>query len=97
MTSQNIVASEITTDELAKVSRTKVFFGHQSVGMNVLSGVPGVYASHRMAAPTIEQGGTRPGADGGFVGHALIGENEKPWLKIQDFAAKMGSGTGRTG
>lgn len=95
MTSQNIVASEITTDELAKVSRTKVFFGHQSVGMNVLSGVPGVYAAHHMAAPTIEQGGTRPGADGGFVGHALIGENEKPWLKIQDFAANMGSGTGQ--
>src|SRR5689334_5438113 len=95
MTSHNTVAFEITTDELAKVSRTKVFFGHQSVGMNMLSGVPGVYAARHLAAPTIERGGTRPGPDGGFVGYAFIGENEKPLLKIQDFAAQMGSGIGR--
>ena len=95
MTSQDTMASDITTDELAKVSRTKVFFGHQSVGMNVLSGVPGVYAAHHMAAPTIEQDGTRPDADGGFIGHAFIGENEKPLLKIQDFDAKMRSGIGQ--
>ena len=48
-----------------------------------------------MAAPTIEQGSTQPGADGGFVGHAFIGENEKPLLKIQDFDAKMRSGIGQ--
>ena len=95
MTSQDSLASEITTDELAKVSLTKVFFGHQSVGMNVLSGVPGVYAAHHMTVPAIEQGGTRPGADGGFVGHVFIGENEKPLLKIQDFGANMSSGIGQ--
>jgi hypothetical protein len=95
MTSQGSVASGITTDDLTKVSRTKVFFGHQSVGMNVLDGVPGVYAAHGMAAPTIEQGGTWPGTDAGFVGHAFIGENEKPVLKIQDFDAKMRSGIGQ--
>jgi hypothetical protein len=95
MTSQGSVASGITTDDLAKVSRTKVFFGHQSVGMNVLDGVPGVYAAHGMAAPAIEQGGTRPGTDAGFVDHAFIGENEKPVLKIQDFDAKMRSGIGQ--
>jgi hypothetical protein len=40
MTSQDSLASGITTDDLAKVSRTKAFFGHQSVGMNMLDGVP---------------------------------------------------------
>jgi hypothetical protein len=95
MTSQGSVASGITTDDLAKVSRTKVFFGHQSVGMNVLDGVPGVYATRGMAAPTIELGATRPGKDGGFVDHAFIGENEKPLLKIQDFDAKIRSGIGQ--
>ena len=95
MTSQGSVAADITTDDLAKVSRTKVFFGHQSVGVNVLDGVPGVYAARGMAAPTIEQGGTRPGKDAGFVDHAFIGENEKPLLKIQDFDAKMRSEIGQ--
>ena len=95
MTSHGSVASDITADDLAKVSRTKVFFGHQSVGMNVLDGLSGVYAERGMAAPTIEQGDTQPGKDGGFVDHAFIGENEKPLLKIQDFDAKMRSGIGQ--
>ena len=74
------VASDITTDDLAKVSRTRVFFGHQSVGMNVLAASP---ASMRrmagMASPTIEQDGTAAGQDGGFVDHAFIGrEREAP-------------------
>ncbi|MGO9161720.1 MAG: hypothetical protein ACLP7J_13570 [Streptosporangiaceae bacterium] len=63
MTSQGSVASGITTDDLARVSRTRVFFGHQPVGMNVLDGVLGVYAAHDMVAPTVEQGGIRPGTD----------------------------------
>jgi hypothetical protein len=95
MTSQGSVTSGITTDDLTKVSRTSVFFGHQSVGMNVLDGVPGIYAAHGMKAPPIEQGSTRPGTDSGFIGHAFIGENEKPLLKIGDFDAKMRSGIGQ--
>lgn len=88
-------ASAITADDLVKVSRTRVFFGHQSVGMNILEGVSGVYAAHGMTAPPIEQGGTRPDQAGGFIDHAFIGENGKPLLKIQDFAAKLRAGLGK--
>jgi hypothetical protein len=95
MTSQGSVRSAITTDDLAKVSRTRVFFGHQSVGMNVLDGVAGVYSAHGMAAPPIELEGTRPGPDGGFVCHASLGENQKPLGKIRDFDAKTRSGIGQ--
>src|SRR6185437_12913306 len=71
MTSQRNVAmaSDIATDDLAKVSRTRAFFGHQSVGMNVLDGVSDVYAAHGVAPPAIEQAGTRPSKDGGFIDH----------------------------
>lgn len=94
MTSLGSVASGVTMDDLAKVSRTKIFFGHQSVGMNILDGVRDVYAADRTAAPPIEQDGTASGQDGGFIDHAYIGENEKPFAKIQDFDAKMRSGLG---
>lgn len=95
MTSQSSAVFDITADDLAIVSRTKVFFGHQSVGMNVLGGVPGVYAGRGLAAPTIEQDGNQVGKDGGLVGHTFIGENENPLLKIHDFDAKIRSGIGR--
>lgn len=94
MTSQGSVGSAITPDDLAVVARTKVFFGHQSVGMNVLSGVAGIYAGHNVSPPKIEQDDSQVGPDGGFVRHAFIGENGNPALKIKDFDARMRSGVG---
>ena len=96
MTSQHKTAGPPSlTADLATVARAKVFFGHQSVGMNILDAVPGIYAAHGMAAPPIEQGATRPGKDGGFIDPAIIGENEDPVNKIDDFARRLRAGLGR--
>jgi hypothetical protein len=94
MTSHDSVTPGTAADYLADVSRTRVFFGHQSVGMNVLDGVAGVYAAHGLAGPAISQGGGQPGKDGGFIDHAFIGVNEQPASKIEDFAAKLRAGVG---
>jgi hypothetical protein len=83
-----------TAGALETDARTRVFFGHQSVGMNVLSGVPHVFSAHGVAAPPIEEGTARPGPAGGFVVHAFIGKNEEPVSKIEDFDAKLRSGLG---
>jgi hypothetical protein len=95
MTSQDELASGLAADDLVKVSRTKVFFGHQSVGMNVLNGVPAVYSAHGAAAPAIREICALAGENGGFIGHAFIGENGNPLLKIRDFAVRLRSGVGR--
>lgn len=97
MTSQVSVAdvSDITGKDLGQVSRAKVFFGHQSVGMNILDQVGGVFSAHRAAAPVIEVGAADPGRAGGFIDHAFIGVNGNPVLKIQDFAARLRSGLGQ--
>jgi hypothetical protein len=94
MTSQGSVLSAITPDDLAIVARTRVFFGHQSVGMNVLGGVAGVYSGHDISPPAIKQDDNQPGQDGGLVRHAYIGENGKPLVKIRDFDARLRSGVG---
>lgn len=86
--------------DLAKVARTRVFFGHQSVGMNVLSGVRDVFADRGVELPPIVEGGSVPAAGGGsaptvgggFVLHAQIGENGRPLDKIKDFDARLRSG-----
>ena len=95
MTSQHPVAEAPGLEaDMATVSRTRVFFGHQSVGMNILEGVGSVYAAHAITAPPVAEGVTEPGSDGGYIDHAFIGENVQPLLKIQDFAAKLRSGLG---
>lgn len=87
------VASAITTEGLTEASRAKVFFGHQSVGANVLSGVPGVYASQDLDAPPIVSG-TPGNVDGGFIAEKSIGTNGNPVSKIADFDRIMRGGMG---
>jgi hypothetical protein len=86
----------VSSEDLAEVTRAKVFFGHQSVGVNILDGVRDVYAAHGTAPPAIEQGALVPGSGGGFIDHAFIGENTKPLLKIQDFDATLRNGVGKS-
>jgi hypothetical protein len=61
------------------VAGTRVFFGHQSVGKDVLDGVRSL-ARRGEPVPEIQD--------------ALIGENENPLLKIEDFATRMRGGLG---
>lgn len=93
---QNPAPSTISASELAAVTRARVFFGHQSVGMNVLDGIPGVYATHGLPTPEIvllppRTGGRaqtgRRGQDGYFA-HALFGQNGDPVAKIGGFDAR---------
>jgi hypothetical protein len=72
-----------------------VFYGHQSVGWNVLVAVLGVYADHGVSAPPIELGDTQPGPGGGFISHQFIGQNGKPLVKLEDFDRTMRGGMGR--
>jgi len=89
------VASAITTADLTAVARTRVFFGHFSVGMNVLNAVPGVYADHGVSAPPIEEGGTQPGPNGGFIAHQFIGTEVDGKPPLEDFDRIMRDGMGR--
>lgn len=89
-----VAAAEVTAADLAKVSRTRVFFGHQSVGKNVLDGVGAVYQAHGLAAPPIEERRDAPAAADGVVVHAKIGKNTQPLEKIKDFDALIRGGIG---
>jgi hypothetical protein len=92
---QGNVASAITTEDLTAVAHTRVFFGHRSVGANMLDAIPGIYTAHGVSAPPIEQGRAEAASNGGFIAHQFIGENTKPLLKIDDFNRTMRDGMGR--
>ena len=74
------MTEELSADDLDILASTRVFFGHQSVGQNVLEGVRELYADHEQPAPVVKD--------------AFIGENEKPLRKIEDFDATMRSAGG---
>lgn len=93
--SGGVAVAQVAAADLAKVARTRVFFGHQSVGMNVLDGVSAVYAAHGVQAPAVELTRTAPGTGAGYIAHTTIGENTKPLQKIQDFDAVIRGWMGR--
>jgi hypothetical protein len=80
----------VTKEQLRDAAQARVFFGHQSVGANLVDGIPGVYQAAGLDAPTVT---TDPkSTSDGFFGHGYIGENGDPLGKIADFDAIMRGG-----
>lgn len=90
------VTPPATAAELRAASERRAFFGHQSVGKNVLGGVPAVYAEAGLPAPEVVDLGARaslPGS-GPVLAHAYLGQNGDPLGKIRDFDARLRGGLG---
>ncbi len=99
---REMTASAVSAQELEVAADAKVFFGHQSVGMNVLDGVPAVYGDRSLQAPDIvelpsdgagQQAALR-GREGGYLAHAYVGVNGDPDGKIDAFDAMIRGGLG---
>jgi hypothetical protein len=80
-----IEVAQPSTDQLETTTQARMFFGHQSVGTNVLSGVDPLYADGGVTAPPILET-VEPVADAdAFIAHAAVGVNGDPWSKLDAF------------
>lgn len=79
-----------STAVLESGADTRVFFGHQSVGMNILDALPGVYAGSAVAPPAIVESDTAP--QGPAWVHAFLGQNGDPDGKLADFESLLADG-----
>jgi hypothetical protein len=75
--------------ELETLARRRVFFGHQSVGVNVMDGLRALAAGQGVDLHIVEVGAGVPAAT---FGHAFVGENGQPRTKLQAFARALDSG-----
>lgn len=76
------------TAQLRALSERRVFFGHQSVGKNLLDGIEDLARESGVALRVAEGGSLRtPG-----LVHAFIGENQRPLSKIEAFAQAIDGG-----
>lgn len=85
---------EISDAQWQALAKKTVFFGHQSVGYNILDGVNDLAATNpqfpiRIAAVSGKQDFAQP-----VLGHAEVGQNTDPKSKIDDFAKLLDSGIG---
>ncbi len=83
---ENVSLKSIDTIEktkLEELSAKKIFFGHKSVGQNILEGLEEIstvpISLIKNSGDTIDEG----------INHAYIGENSNPISKIEDFKKRM--------
>lgn len=76
--------------DLEAVAAHTVYFGHKSVGYNILDAVPGVYDDHGIEAPDVVE--TRDVPATPAMAHTAVGENGFPIEKIEEFDQLMRSG-----
>jgi hypothetical protein len=78
----------------ARLAATRIFFGHQSVGTNILDGLAELGRTGSGPRLNILSPGVERVWGGGVLEHAFVGRNGSPMLKTDDFARRIESGVG---
>ncbi|MCP3101864.1 SGNH/GDSL hydrolase family protein [Myxococcus sp. K15C18031901] len=80
-----------------KLAGKRIFFGHQSVGGNILDGVKQLPPSGQAVPPRVVELVTpTESLAPGTIAHAMVGQNEKPETKIADFERLMDAGLAKS-
>jgi len=88
------MTSGIDTTALSLLQHKRIYFGHQSVGANIVEGIRDLCRKQGIPALRIvESSQAEDFADPAF-GHSAIGRNHDPRSKIDAFAGILGAGLG---
>lgn len=80
------LADVLPDDALGRLSRQTVYFGHQSVGSNILDGIRDLASEDPRLALDIRETGDLSAATTPTFAHARIGRNGQPLSKVEAFA-----------
>lgn len=88
----NKISSTLSETQLNRVRAMKIFFGHQSVGKNLIDGLNDIAAKNSAARLNIVETNSLDGKSGPVFAHFSVGSNTKPDSKIASFAKHMAKG-----
>ncbi len=77
-----------------KISEKKIYFGHQSVGYNILDGIRDLMDEDPLIKLKLVDTRDSASFNAPLFAHSTVGENEKPQSKINDFASVLEKGIG---
>ncbi|NTV50332.1 MAG: hypothetical protein HGB32_06365 [Geobacteraceae bacterium] len=76
---------DLTESQLAKVRSLRIYFGHQSVGRNILDGLQTLAGENPAYKLNVVQTDTPETVSGPVLAHFKVGANENPISKIASF------------
>jgi hypothetical protein len=77
-----------------ELSRTRIYFGHQSVGYNILDGIRDLMAENPEIELDIRETKNPEQLESAVFAHSEIGENTRPKSKVDGFANVLRGGVG---
>ena len=93
-TRQQPLAEEVSPVELNSLAQKSIFFGHQSVGWNIIQGMEETLKAQPTVTLTIRQAERIDATQGPAFVHAEIGQNYDPLSKLQAFERLVRAGIG---
>lgn len=79
-----------------KVARKKIYFGHQSVGNNIIEGVRAIAGIESAVQINIVKTKERAAFDSPVLAHCQVGLNDDPLSKLTDFEDQLKKGIGNS-
>ena len=92
-TNKNGVRS-LKPEFLKKLASKRIYFGHMSVGNNIIQGVQEVAQSYPDLPLAIRETEDFASFGQGLFAHSRIGDNKQPLKKVHNFSEKMDAGLG---
>lgn len=84
----------ISGKEWSALSQKKIYFGHMSVGHNIIDGIKDLMSNNPAIKLNIQETTDATTFPNGVFSHSQIGRNGDPKSKIDAFVATMNSGMG---
>lgn len=88
--------SDVPIEAWEKLNNKKIYFGHQSVGYDLIDGMQAVMAKNPQIKLNIVETSNFSDVKGGCFAHSRVGKNIDPSSKINGFFQFVESGLGNT-
>jgi len=85
---------DMSGEHWAKLAEKKIFFGHQSVGYNIIDGITDIINERDYIKLNVIEAREPSSFDQPVLAHSHVGMNTKPFSKIKRFVEIMDSGVG---
>jgi len=85
---------DVSDSAWMQLSEKKIYFGHQSIGFNIVAGVEDVLKENSKLRLSIVETSNPADFNRALFAHSRVGKNHDPLSKIKGFAAFMENGLG---
>lgn len=84
----------VSEQGLQAVSKKKIFFGHQSVGYDMVQGIADIANQHPAITLRVVESAAPEAFTAPLLAHARVGRNSDPESKIREFGERVRAGIG---